>query len=359
MNDKHKKILRLVLLGGILLLAIGCGLASCKKTKALDVIVGEDNERDWLALLSANLAYQEEDNPMGVNLSLMTGEVWNDDFNILSNQYIQYTWISDYDQRPIITFNFSRANNQANTILDVITYEESAVHSTYEYSLTNQQMIAIFFNPGREGFDNNNLVFSVIMSNSAPQNADTFNLVHVMDYNISIPEEMYYSGNDSSLFRLIRGLSSNFLLASQFTLPAVGEQFIDLFNTFQASYVYTPGLNQLIARAFSGGYTNGYNTGYSEGGDSGSEQAYQDGYNVGYSVGVNRGEQIGYNRGYDDGASGNNAVSSAINVLSSIFGVIGSIFSIELFPHITLGLFLLVPLFFGVLGLILWIWRHN
>lgn len=72
--------------------------------------------------------------------------------------------------------------------------------------------------------------------------------------------------------------------------------------------------------------------------------------------------QRGYDEGYDEGfewGETNNTMSPAFNVLANIFKVIGNIFAIELFPHIPLGVFIIIPLFFAGLGLILWIWRRN
>lgn len=77
------------------------------------------------------------------------------------------------------------------------------------------------------------------------------------------------------------------------------------------------------------------------------DRAYDAGYVAGHSV------------GYDDGQAGENAISPIWNLFQGIFGTIGAIFSIELAPHIYIGYFFLVPLFFGVVGLILWIWRRN
>ena len=71
------------------------------------------------------------------------------------------------------------------------------------------------------------------------------------------------------------------------------------------------------------------------------------------------GYQAGYQAGYNQGQTGDTAMTPVFNVLTHVFTSLGSILSIELVPHIPLGLFLLVPLFFAVLGLILWIWRRN
>ena len=96
-------------------------------------------------------------------------------------------------------------------------------------------------------------------------------------------------------------------------------------------------------------------------------QYYRDGYIDGHIDGLEEGEIIGYDNGYEDGynvgysdgESGENAVSPALNILSAVFSAVGAIFSIELVPHVPLGVFILVPLFFAVVGLVLWIWRRN
>lgn len=78
-------------------------------------------------------------------------------------------------------------------------------------------------------------------------------------------------------------------------------------------------------------------------------------YNQGYDYGLD----IGYERGYEAGQQGENAISPVFNLLEHIFTILGAIFTIELAPHVPLGVFLLVPLFFAIGGLILWIWRRN
>lgn len=80
-------------------------------------------------------------------------------------------------------------------------------------------------------------------------------------------------------------------------------------------------------------------------------EAYYRGYAVGASA--------GYESGFADGQQGKTSINKVWDFMSGMFGAIGAIFSIELFPHIPLGIFILVPLFFGAVGLILWIWRRN
>lgn len=125
---------------------------------------------------------------------------------------------------------------------------------------------------------------------------------------------------------------------------------------------------------YEGGYTEGHAVGYSSGYNAGLNDnvaGQQIAYNAGYEAGKDYGETIGYLDGYDDGYDegygigynegfgGATPMSRATTLIGSIFGAIGSVLSIQLFPGFTLGLLILVPLFFAVLGLILWIWRRN
>lgn len=77
------------------------------------------------------------------------------------------------------------------------------------------------------------------------------------------------------------------------------------------------------------------------------------------NMNYNRGYTTGYNTGYDEGQTGENAISPVWNVLTGIFNSIGAILSIELIPHIPIGLLIFVPLFFIMVMAILSIWRKN
>lgn len=119
----------------------------------------------------------------------------------------------------------------------------------------------------------------------------------------------------------------------------------------------------VINSSYQYGYDDGDYFGYQRGASDGYDDGYSDGESDGYTFGFRDGQIDGYHEGYDigytDGQNGENAVSPTFNILTGIFTAIGSIMSIELAPHVPLGLFILIPLFFSALGLILWIWRRN
>lgn len=162
--------------------------------------------------------------------------------------------------------------------------------------------------------------------------------------------------------------SSNFLLNCSYVssgdTPRDINDWVDLqvnnvINQYLITDLYQFGNND----GYNNGYSDGEDRGYSDGYDAGEQDGYDNGYYVGRTEGLEEGEEIGYQQGYDvgytDGQAGNTAITPVFNTLSGIFSVIGSVLSIELVPHVPIGIFILVPLFFSAVGLILWIWRRN
>lgn len=361
MNDKHKKILRLVLLGGILLLAIGCGLASCKKANAYDqmqVSDGLDSPNHYSGIL---IGYSLDLGDIyGNNLTANQGDDFFDLMNELgynldnTNTYLFHNTSTNY---PILGINFYYTlvnGNPTQLNVQFFSFEENtimySITHTYDYYTCYNKFLMVYWRPFTHYVDYTIYEYNEMTYENTPVRFTQYGTYQT----IPIYDEIYWGeGYDESqsqenmYFRYMRtNLHSNEILYLSNVEPTqTMAYYVSVYNqalTYRYNYY-----NDLRIT----GYRGGYNQGYIDGGSSSTETAYQNGYQKGYLKGKED--------GYDDGAQGNNAVSSAINVLSSIFGAIGAIFSIELFPHITLGLFLLVPLFFGVLGLILWIWRHN
>lgn len=156
----------------------------------------------------------------------------------------------------------------------------------------------------------------------------------------------------------------------------------NLINTYYYQG-YNAGYNTGYLRGDNDGFNRGYQQGYQEGSDDTRQVAYDEGYldgesdgyqrglqsqtayQEGYDVGYSDGEQSlapyqnGYDKGYSDGQAGNTAITPIFNTLKGVFAVVGTVMSVELAPHVPLGIFILVPLFFACIGLILWIWRRN
>ena len=105
------------------------------------------------------------------------------------------------------------------------------------------------------------------------------------------------------------------------------------------------------------GYDDGYSAGYGVGSSEADALAYDSGYTDGYNDGVSEGELVnaqyyadGYNDGYNDGSA-----TTQINWfgwVQSGFSVLTTIFALTIFPGITLGYVIGIPL---VLGLFIWL----
>lgn len=76
-------------------------------------------------------------------------------------------------------------------------------------------------------------------------------------------------------------------------------------------------------------------------------QSYTDGYNTGHTD--------GYNQGLTDGG----AFDESLWFFTPVINGISSVLSIQIFPNITIGTFLLIPLALGIIGLILVFWRKD
>lgn len=358
---KNKKIFKTILLIGIILLAVGCGLASCKKTHAYDDIIITDG-------LDTNNAYQG----LLIGYSLDLGDLQGTQIVAsIGDDFSDFAVGSDIDQQnTYIFYDFSGGNNAVTLMINfyytlengnptqinmqIFSFEENQlmwqITHTYGYYYSYDKFILFYWRPYTSVCN-----YQLIQFNNMAYETTTLNFNAIGGIqSVPIYNENYISSDyDEEMnspymqFKYLRtNLHSNEIMFISNVVPTYDLSYwINMYNAYLTRrYNY---FNDLRITGFSGGYNNGYN----EGASSSETQAFNDGKAVGY--------QLGLEDGYAQGMRGDNAVSSFINILTSIFTGIGAIFSIELFPHITIGLFLLVPLFFGVLGLILWIWRHN
>lgn len=108
------------------------------------------------------------------------------------------------------------------------------------------------------------------------------------------------------------------------------------FNNLKLEIEFTTNMNDLLQEAYNNG-ANEMKSFYSEG-NAGYQQIYQ----------------IGYNNGL---AQTDNVVGNAWDFIGGTFTSLGSLFSIEVMPNITLGVFIAIPLLLGLLLFILKITR--
>lgn len=98
----------------------------------------------------------------------------------------------------------------------------------------------------------------------------------------------------------------------------------------------------LVIGPFSG---QEYGQGYSDG--------YSAGNNVGFASGRDHGYQQGYQIGYSEGLAAGSETGLSVSWFSSFLSGFASLFSIQIFGSITLGMLVGIPLLFGLILVIL------
>lgn len=366
MNDTKKKLIRTLLIVGILLLVVGCGMASCKKAHAYDTIStnpvslsAEDFNPGIVMLFSMDLQYSGTkmiDNTITIGSSTLN-DIFDNGYTDIDN----YTCYCFRDTQSgytdfILNFYINQSNLQQR-VVEFIMLEEDTIISAYSNTITIQSAsyMALFFMPLNTILQSAFLNLDTMIYDTTQP---TFNIRGNV-YNTPVASETYINGYSgyAPLYEvnyptqyITGGDGSHCNLIFTYTnIPTGIVGLEELIN-----YIFNPEMDDIAPYIYQF-EVNGYNGGYAYGYQQGLDAFDQDAYDTGYYYGYLKGKEDGY----DDGAKGNNAVSAAVNLLSSIFTAIGTIFSVELFPHITLGLFFAVPLFFGAVGMLLWVWRHN
>lgn len=299
--------------------------------------------------------------------------------NISERNQGQYSYVAIYNlNENVSSFNYVELNSQEFTYL-VINNNQIQI---YRYASGQYTIVDSFY-----------LTTGILQ---VSVDYDVTDLCLII-YELSIDLQQY-QGSSPALSGITRTLKTRLILNNSYlnqwqnndldiyllpnsgTLPIglLNYSYVDSNDTLTSINTWVDNqlensllFNNLLSRAYNygttDGYEEGYNIGVSDGEDVGYDNGYGDGYDVGYAdgdtagynTGYNAGYNAGYNTGYDDGQEGETALSPVFRIISDIFSAIGSIMAIELVPHIPLGLFILVPLFFSALGLILWIWRRN
>lgn len=130
------------------------------------------------------------------------------------------------------------------------------------------------------------------------------------------------------------------------TLSQSGLEFYE--SNIQFTY------NTSIDYAYNTGYQNGYNQAKDEYEDLNDFNSFQNGKQVGIEEGINIGKNQGYNEGYTDGvADSTTGTGNFTYLIGTIFSSFGIILGVELFPGLTIGMLVLIPLVFGLIFFIL------
>ena len=207
------------------------------------------------------------------------------------------------------------------------------------------------------GYDANNNRINVY-------NPETDGILAYVDYNANYFYVFVYSEN---LERGYIGYSSNynFDLIDSPTYTGEGSPAFYLSSNFSLDFSqggldllkFNIRISSLVLPVFDTHSISGVRASYLFNACIGNYFTHSD--NETQNIIYNNTYSTGYNDGYNDGIEGKTPMQRVWDFIGGMFTSIGAIFSIELFPHIPLGIFILIPLFFGAIGLILWIWRRN
>lgn len=96
------------------------------------------------------------------------------------------------------------------------------------------------------------------------------------------------------------------------------------------------------------GLSSAYTNGYTNGDYDGQVEGYENGYEVGYNDGEDDGYEVGYDDGFIVGNDEGQATIGLFSVLAGAVSAVTGIFSLEIFPNLTLGSLILIPLVISI-----------
>lgn len=350
-----------------------CGVflfATCKKTNALEesglynnsyVLDGLDSNSSMVCIYE-NIPNNELITYARINYTtgfVVIRKTTDNYINIISSEITTSFNFSLPSDALYLYIIFGRNDYSCAILVGYVTYQTSNNtfvnnYSIYDFSNMGQpgdQLVYDYFAGGNDIsiiplFQNN-----LVVTSAGYKGLVNYFIYDCLDYSITMTEQF----ND---------------IYDEYIYPNIS--YNQYNRLYQAGYTsgynfgYQLGYDDGYADGETAGYNSGYNTGYNAGladnttaYNHGYDDGYADGYRYGVVYGYDDGYETGYNVGFTEGQAGATPVSKTIGIISSIFAGIGEVLAVELFPGFTIGILILVPLFFGVLGLILWIWRRN
>lgn len=116
---------------------------------------------------------------------------------------------------------------------------------------------------------------------------------------------------------------------------------------------YNNGAEMGYWQGYNVGYNDGYAIGYNAGLYENNEKLYNAGYSAGKleweTIGYNAGLQTGFNNGYLAGLDAGANINPSVDWIKSLFIGMGAFLSVEIFPNVTIGLIVAIPLLFSLL----------
>lgn len=167
-----------------------------------------------------------------------------------------------------------------------------------------------------------------------------FNYDNQTKYDYKIALDLSSTVNDTNILYKINGFTYITYFSATIT------------NASTMNYFYLPAFTYVEIQVQSGTSARYFDAWYLE--DLGQSASWGEGYTDGYIDGFTDGEDnaypVGYDDGYEDGLSAlEDTNSGLLDILSSLFGAVGNVFNIYVFPGITMGMLVFVPIIFAML----------
>lgn len=271
----------------------------------------------------------------------------------------------DNDYVEVIGYNALDNNNNAQVYIKVLCYnssESASVQTLFTSVLdSNSQWFLTYYRVDNEQLHTHNtyVFFTFGVDNVKNYNAYTYlpsgaygiDHIFVMD-NCTIIKDN--SQRQAIIYNDEGDIYQEVILRTFFVTDLDEAQSGALIHDFIVQDV-----NQFYDNGFDSGYQRGYSNGYDVGYDEGDTNGYARGYGVGYEQGDYDGYRRGWNEGYTRGKYDGENENLHYFWLRNTLDAMNEVLRLELFPGVNIGLIIGVPLVFGILRLILFIWRSG
>lgn len=272
------------------------------------------------------------------------------DYTILKSPFADLTTINGYNQYIDISSTYVQMGSITSNNLTVST----PVNALGQYKYGN--LASLFGNLLINWFDTDiGWVNEFFTPYNLIDGSLEYNYHLVIDYTFASPNDIIVNVDDNGWFQASSNVSkvSLDLYVSMGVYPNYSVNFYltyyDNNNVVIGSSGAFGGSDTWIGIAFYGisqvDYDNGYQSGYNNGLSDGFVDGYNNGYNGGLDEGYDEGYNDGYISGYDDGTSLSTDVRPMFQTLITF---IGSVFSLTIFPGVTIGTLASIPIMFAL-----------
>lgn len=168
------------------------------------------------------------------------------------------------------------------------------------------------------------------------QDFNNFDNVQFNDLTNNKKYLLYYQPSNLKFYFLINSYTDNTFISSI---------ILNTSLSFSYSFAYPVILKTNLIPDYiqtTSDYSSGYEAGETAGYDNGYDEGHTDGYGEGYDFG----KGVGYSDGFSEGTS--SQPSGVFDILGGVFAGMGSFLTIQLFPNITIGMLIGIPLFTAV-----------